>query len=161
MEQRIGQGFDLHRFSDDPERILVLAGVEFPGERGLVGHSDADVVTHAVIDALLGAAGLGDIGERFPDSDPELAGVDSIALLRNTRSALDREGWAVVNVDCTVVLDRPRILPRRTEMRARLEGVVGAPVSLKGKTTEGVGSLGRGEGVIAMAVALLERSAER
>ncbi len=161
MELRIGQGFDIHNFSDDPGRVLVLAGVEFPGERALAGHSDADVVTHAVIDALLGATGLGDIGSRFPDTDPELSGADSIGLLALTRSHLQDAGWAVTNVDCTVVLDRPRIAPRRAEMCARLEGAVGAPVTVKGKTTEGVGSLGRGEGVMAMAVALFSRSAER
>ncbi len=161
MEMRVGQGFDIHGFSDDHGRTLVLAGVEFPGERGLAGHSDADVVTHAVIDALLGAAGMGDIGEHFPDTDPDLAGADSIALLRTTRSLLEAEEWGVVNIDCTVVADRPRLAPRRAEMCARLEEVVGAPVTVKGKTTEGVGSLGRGEGIVALAVVLLSRSVAR
>jgi 2-C-methyl-D-erythritol 2,4-cyclodiphosphate synthase len=152
---RIGQGFDLHPFSDDPERRLVLGGVEFPGERGLAGHSDADVIAHAVTDALLGAAGLGDIGQHFPDTDPALAGADSIGLLSRAAAAVRAAGWAPQNVDCTVVLEAPKLAPRRDAIGERLSAVVGAPVSVKGKRAEGLGALGRSEGVACFAVALL------
>jgi 2-C-methyl-D-erythritol 2,4-cyclodiphosphate synthase len=156
---RVGHGFDVHPYSDDPARRLVLGGVTFEGERGLAGHSDADVVAHAVTDALLGAAGLGDIGQHFPDSDPALAGADSIELLRRAVEAVRASGWAPGNVDCTVVLDEPRLAPRREELQRRLSDAVGAPVTVKGKRTEGVGALGRGEGVAAMAVAVVAREA--
>lgn len=152
---RIGQGLDLHPFSDDPHRALVLGGVTFPGERGLAGHSDADVVAHAVIDALLGAAGLGDIGQHFPDTDPALAGADSLALLRRAVADVHAAGWAPANVDCTVVLDRPKLAAVRAELEARLTEVVGAPVTVKGKRTEGIGALGRAEGAMCLAVALI------
>ena len=153
---RIGQGFDLHAYSDDPERPLVLGGLEFPLEhRALAGHSDADVVAHAITDALLGAAGLGDIGSRFPDTDPRLAGADSIELLRTVVADVRSHGWTPVNVDCTIVLDEPKIAPVRDEMQRRLSDVVEAPVTVKGKRSEGVGAMGRGEGVACWAVALL------
>lgn len=154
---RIGHGFDVHPFSDDPSRPLVLGGVRFDGERGLAGHSDADAVAHAVIDALLGAAGLGDIGDRFPDTDPAWAGADSVALLEATVVDVAAAGWSVVNVDCTVVAERPKLAPRRVEMCKRLAAVVGAPVSVKGKRAEGLGALGRAEGIACFAVCLLER----
>lgn len=154
---RIGQGFDVHPFSDDPDRAIVLAGITFEGP-GLSGHSDADVVAHAVIDALLGAAGLGDIGQRYPDSDTALAGADSMVLLAEVVSAVDAEGWLVANVDCTVVLEAPRLAPRRAEMQDILTAVVGGPVTIKGKRAEGLGALGRREGVACFAVALLERA---
>ncbi|MDG2428929.1 MAG: 2-C-methyl-D-erythritol 2,4-cyclodiphosphate synthase [Acidimicrobiales bacterium] len=154
---RIGQGFDVHPFSDDPDRAIVLAGITFEGP-GLSGHSDADVVAHAVIDALLGAAGLGDIGQRYPDSDTALAGADSMVLLAEVVSAVDAEGWLVANVDCTVVLEAPRLAPRRAEMQDLLSAVVGGPVTIKGKRAEGLGALGRREGVACFAVALLERA---
>ena len=108
---RVGQGFDVHPFSDDPARRLVLGGVVFDGERGLAGHSDADVIAHAVTDALLGAAGLGDIGQHFPDTDPALAGADSIELLRRAVADVRAAGWEPGNVDCTVVLEAPKLAP--------------------------------------------------
>ncbi len=141
---RVGQGFDVHPWSSDPERRLVLGGVHFPDERGLVGHSDADVIAHAVTDALLGAAGLGDIGQRFPDTAAEFAGADSIALLTRARALLAEAGWSVINVDCTVIVDRPKIAPHREQMQAILSAAVGAPVGVKGKRTEGVDGLGGG-----------------
>ena len=156
---RVGQGFDVHPFSDDPQRPLLLGGVVFSGERGLAGHSDADVVTHAVIDALLGAAGLGDIGQVFPDTDPTLAGADSIELLRVAVARIRAVGWEPANVDCTVVLDAPKIAPHRVEMEGRLSDAAGAPVTVKGKRSEGVGALGRGEGIVCFAVALVQRVA--
>ena len=157
MPVRVGQGLDVHPFSDDPARRLVLGGVTFDGERGLAGHSDADVVAHAVTDALLGAAGLGDIGEHFPDTDPALAGADSIELLRRAVADVRKAGWEPENVDCTVVLEAPKLAPRRDEMAAALSAAVGAPVTVKGKRAEGLGALGRGEGVACIAVALVTR----
>ncbi len=155
MTMRVGQGFDVHPFSDDPDRPLVLGGVLFEGERGLAGHSDADAIAHAVTDALLGAAGLGDIGQHFPDTDPALAGADSIELLRQAVAAVRAAGWDPANVDCTVVLEAPKLAPRRAEVQQRLSDAVGAPVTVKGKRAEGLGSLGRGEGIACFAVALV------
>jgi 2-C-methyl-D-erythritol 2,4-cyclodiphosphate synthase len=152
---RVGQGFDVHAFSDDPGRPLVLGGVTFPGERGLAGHSDADVVAHAVTDALLGAAGLGDIGQHFPDTDPQWAGADSIELLQRAVADVRAAGHAPGNVDCTVVLEAPKLAPRREEIEARLTAAVGAPVTVKGKRAEGLGALGRAEGIACFAVALV------
>ncbi len=155
-EIRVGQGFDIHPFSDDPGRRLMLGGVVFDGQ-GLTGHSDADVVAHAVTDALLGAAGLGDIGQRYPDTDPAHAGADSMGLLADSVAAVRADGWEVANVDCTVVLEAPRLASRRTEMQEALAGVVGAAVTVKGKRAEGLGAIGREEGVACFAVALLTR----
>ena len=154
---RVGHGFDVHRYSDDPGRMLVLGGERFEGCRGLAGHSDADAVAHACIEALLGAAGLGDIGSMFPDSDPALSGADSIELLAEAAAAVRAAGWAPVNVDCSVVLDAPMLAPRLPAMRSRLSEAAGAPVSVSGRRSEGVGALGRGEGVAAWAVALVAR----
>ncbi|MFZ6004168.1 MAG: 2-C-methyl-D-erythritol 2,4-cyclodiphosphate synthase [Actinomycetota bacterium] len=154
---RVGQGFDVHPFADSPDRMLVLGGVTFPGERGLAGHSDADVVAHAVTDALLGAAGLGDIGQLFPDTDPSLAGADSLDLLAQAVAHIREAGWEAGNVDCTVVLDLPRLAPHREDMQARLSEAVGAPVTVKGKRPEGLGALGRGEGIACFAVAVVSR----
>ena len=154
---RIGQGFDMHPFSDEPARQLVLGGVRFPEERGLVGHSDSDVIAHAITDAVLGAAGLGDIGGFFPDTDPELEGADSIELLRAAVAALSEAGWQVINADCTVVLDSPKIAPARDDMQRRLGEALNAPVLVKGKRTEGIGALGRGEGIACWAVALVTK----
>ena len=154
---RIGQGFDVHRFTDDPARILVLAGCRFPGERGLEGHSDADVITHACSDALLGAAGLGDIGIHFPDTDAQWQGADSLGLLQHVIGLLRDEGWAVANVDCAVVCERPKLAPRRGEMQHNLSTIVGAPVSIKGNRAERLGALGRGEGIACFASSLLVR----
>jgi 2-C-methyl-D-erythritol 2,4-cyclodiphosphate synthase len=153
---RIGSGFDAHRFSSDPERLLVLGGVAFPGDVGLDGHSDADVVAHACTDAILGAAGLGDIGQLFPDTDPANRGADSIEMLHAAAGALTEAGWTIVNIDCTLVAERPRVAPRRAEMESRLSGSVGGPVSVKATTTEGMGAFGRGEGIACWAVALIE-----
>ena len=152
---RVGQGFDVHPFSGDPGRPLVLGGVRFPAGPGLAGHSDADVIAHAVTDALLGAAGLGDIGQHFPDTDPALAGADSIDLLCRAVADVRAAGWAPQNVDCTVVLEAPRLAPRRDAVVERLSAAVGAPVSVKGKRAEGLGALGRSEGVACFAVALV------
>lgn len=153
---RVGQGFDIHPFSDDVERPMILGGVAFPGP-GLRGHSDADVVAHAVTDALLGAAGLGDIGSYFPDTDPALEGADSIELLRLAAASVRGEGWEPQNADCSVVLDAPKLAPVRSEMQERLSEALGAPVTVKGKRPEGIGALGRNEGVACWAVALLAR----
>lgn len=157
MTVRVGQGFDVHAFSDDPDRRLVLGGVEFVGERGLVGHSDADVLAHACADALLGAAGLGDIGTHFPDTDPRWAGADSIGLLIEAARLVRGAGWQPGNVDLAVVCERPRLAPRRAEMERRLSDAVGAPVTVKGNRAEGLGALGRAEGIACWAVAVVER----
>ncbi len=141
---RIGQGFDVHPWSDDPARPLVLGGVTVPDHAGLVGHSDADVIAHACTDALLGGVGAGDIGQLFPDTDPANAGADSLALLAHAVSVVADAGWVPINVDCTVVLDRPKIAPIREDMERNLSRVVGAPVTIKGKRTEGMPSLGVG-----------------
>jgi len=155
---RVGQGFDVHRFSTDPARIMVLGGCHFDGVIGLEGHSDADVVAHACADALLGAAGLGDIGMHFPDTDDRWSGASSIDLLRRVRELVAGEGWSVVNVDCAVICERPKLAPRREEMQERLSAAVGAPVSVKGNRAEGLGALGRSEGVACLAVALVLRT---
>ena len=157
MNIRVGQGFDVHPYSDDPARRLVLGGVTFDGERGLAGHSDSDAVAHAIADALLGAAGMGDIGEHFPDTDPAYAGASSVELLAQVVAMVRDAGCSIANVDCAVVLEAPKLAPRRTEMQEQLSGDVGAPVTVKGKRPEGLGALGRGEGIAAWAVALLDR----
>jgi len=152
---RIGHGFDVHPFADAASgRLMVLGGVEFEGEPGLAGHSDADAVAHACTDALLGAAGLGDIGQLFPDTDPSLKDADSMELLAEAVSRIGAVGFQILNVDCTVVAERPRIAPHRTEMGRRLSQTVGAPVTVKGKRAEGLGALGRTEGIACFAVAL-------
>jgi len=153
---RVGLGFDVHPFSPDPDRRLVLAGVAIAG-RGLTGHSDADVIAHAVADALLGAAGLGDLGSRFPDDDPRWEGADSMQLLAGVVAEV-RPSWRIGNVDCAVVLEAPRLAPHRSAMEARLTEVVGAPVGIKPKRAEGLGALGRAEGIACWAVAMVERA---
>jgi len=153
---RVGSGFDVHPFA--PGRPLVLGGVKFDGEPGLAGHSDADVVLHAAMDALLGAAGLGDIGVLFPPDDPRYAGADSAALASRVAGLIAGHGLAVVNLDLTVLAERPRIRPRADEMRARVAACFGlepSRVGLKATTLEGLGALGRGEGIACQAVALL------
>jgi len=155
MSVRVGQGFDIHAFSDDPDRVLVLGGVTFAGARGLVGHSDADVIAHACADALLGAAGLGDIGQHFPDTDPAWRGADSIALLTEVARMVRAEGWEIGNVDCAVVCEQPKLAPQRTAMQDNLTAAAGAPVTLKGNRAEGLGALGRTEGIAAWAVAVV------
>lgn len=154
---RVGQGFDVHAFTDDAARVLVLGGVTFAGERGLVGHSDADVVAHACADALLGACGLGDLGEHFPDTDERWRDADSIELLLHVAALIRVRGWHPVNIDCSVVCEGPKIAPQREEMVRNLSAAVGAPVSVKGKRAEGLGALGRAEGIACFAVALVER----
>jgi 2-C-methyl-D-erythritol 2,4-cyclodiphosphate synthase len=154
-----GIGYDSHRLAEG--RRLILGGVEVPGEHGLEGHSDADVLTHAVIDALLGAAGLGDIGEHFPDSDERWRDADSLVLLETVVRKVIAAGLQIVNVDCTVMMERPKLGPHREAIRARLAETLGLPVqrvNVKATTGEGIGFVGRGEGVAALAIASLEQS---
>jgi 2-C-methyl-D-erythritol 2,4-cyclodiphosphate synthase len=155
---RIGQGIDVHAFSDDPARRLVLGGVEVEGSLGLAGHSDADALAHACSDAVLGAAGLGDLGDHFPDTDPQWGGADSVSLLIEVVRLASADGWRVVNIDATVVAERPKLGPLRPLMAERLTAAVGAPVSVKATTFEKLGSLGQGAGILATAVALLEQA---
>ena len=156
---RIGHGYDVHRLAE--RRALILGGVDIPHEKGLLGHSDADVLTHAVMDALLGAAALGDIGQLFPDSAAEFSGISSIELLRRVRARLDESGFTVVNLDATVLAQAPKLAPYRAQMRANLAAALCiAPerVSVKATTEEGLGFTGSGEGIAAHAVALLEKA---
>jgi 2-C-methyl-D-erythritol 2,4-cyclodiphosphate synthase len=152
----VGIGYDCHRFASG--RRLMLGGVEIPHEQGLEGHSDADVLTHAIIDALLGGAGLGDIGEHFPDTDERWRDVDSLLLLETVVTTVVAAGLEVVNVDCTVIMERPKLGPHRQAIRERLAvrlGLAPARVNVKATTGEGMGFVGRGEGVAALAVASL------
>jgi len=151
MSPRVGMGYDAHRFAAG--RRLVLGGVEVPHEQGLEGHSDADALTHAVIDALLGAAGLGDLGSHFPPEEERWRDADSLDLLRAVLGMLP---GAVLNVDATIICERPRLGGHRQEMERRLGGVVSAPISVKATTNEGMGALGRGEGIACLAVAMIE-----
>src|SRR6266540_2795091 len=154
----VGIGYDSHRL--EAGRRLVLGGVEIAHERGLTGHSDADVLTHAIIDAVLGAAGLGDIGRHFPDSDPRYENADSVELLARAVTLAGERGWHVVNVDATVVCEQPSIAPLAGAMAERLAGALeieAERVSVKGTSNEGMGFIGRGEGIATIAVALLER----
>lgn len=153
---RIGQGFDVHQLVEG--RKLIMGGVEIPYERGLLGHSDADVLLHAICDALLGAAALGDIGRHFPDSDPRWKGADSRALLRAVGDLLAAAGYAPVNVDATVIAEAPRVSPHAEQMRSHIAADLGLPigaVSVKATTTEKLGAIGRGEGIAAQAIALI------
>jgi len=155
---RTGLGIDTHAFAAG--RPLILGGVDIPHEEGLAGHSDADVLTHAVIDALLGAAALGDIGQHFPDTDPRFKDADSLQLLRTVVTYLAERGYAIGNVDATVVLERPKLAPFRDAIRVSLAGALGLSedaVNVKATTGEGMGFVGRGEGAAAMAVATLDR----
>ena len=155
---RIGHGYDVHKLVEG--RKLILGGVEVPFEKGLLGHSDADVLTHAVMDALLGAAGLGDIGRHFPDSDPAYAGADSLVLLDHVVALLNEKGWQVGNVDATILAQRPKLAPHIPAMRDNLAarmGIAPGQVNVKATTEEGLGFTGAGEGMAAHAVALLER----
>jgi 2-C-methyl-D-erythritol 2,4-cyclodiphosphate synthase len=155
----VGIGCDAHRFAAG--RRLVLCGLEIAGDEGLSGHSDADVATHAVIDAILGAAGMGDIGALFPDTDPAYVGASSLALLRDVVARVAAAGWRVVNVDLVIVAERPRLAAHRAEMAGLLAAALsvgGDAVGVKATTTEGMGFEGRGEGVSATAVCLLERA---
>ncbi len=155
---RIGHGYDVHRLTEG--RKLILGGVEIPYEKGLLGHSDADVLTHAVMDALLGAAALGDIGKLFPDTDAAYAGISSILLLERVRERLTEAGWSVVNIDATVLAQAPKLAPHRERMRENLAHALCVEisrVSVKATTEEGLGFSGEGLGIAAHAVALLER----
>jgi 2-C-methyl-D-erythritol 2,4-cyclodiphosphate synthase len=154
---RVGQGIDVHPFSGDPARPLVLGGVviDGPDARGLAGHSDADAVAHAIADAVLGAAGLGDLGRHMPDTDARWAGADSLDLLQRVVALAADAGWVPVNADCTVVAERPRLAPHVPEMAARLGAALGAPVNVKATRAEGLGALGRAEGIACTAVVLL------
>ena len=155
---RIGQGYDVHRLV--PDRKLILGGVEIPYEKGLLGHSDADVIVHAVMDALLGAAGLWDIGHAFPDDDPETEGISSLVLLERVREMLARNGFQVVNVDGTIIAQRPKLSPHIPDMRKNIAAVLEVEegqINLKATTEEKLGFTGSGEGIAAQAVALLEK----
>lgn len=156
---RIGQGLDVHRFSDDDRRPLVLGLVHVPDSPGLAGHSDADVATHALCDALLGAANLGDLGRHFPDDDPSLAGVSSRHLLDATLELLRTHHYRVVSADLTIVAQRPRLALYLPTMGHELSSVLGTLVSVKATTTEGLGAIGRAEGIGALAVVLVEEIA--
>ena len=159
MTTRVGIGVDVHPVTDDPARPLVLGGVRFDDAPGLTGPSDADVVAHAAADALLGAAGLGDLGSLFPDTDPAFAGADSLRLLAEVAARVRAAGWEPANVDCAVVLEAPRLAPYRVPMQEALSAAVGAAVTVKGTRPERLGALGRGEGVGCLAVALVHRVA--
>ena len=155
---RFGFGYDIHRFSRD--RKLILGGVQIPSELGLLGHSDADVLLHAICDALLGAAALGDIGQHFPDTDPRFKGASSLSFLAVTRELLVADGYHVVNIDSTLVLQSPKIAPHVPAMRQQIANTLNLgveQVSVKATTNEGLGSLGAGEGCAAYAVATLEK----
>lgn len=154
MSALTGIGYDTHRFAAG--RRLILGGVEIAHERGLDGHSDADVLTHAVIDALLGAAGLGDIGEHFPDTDERWRDADSIELLEAVVAIVTAAGYEIVNVDCTILIEAPKLSPYKSAIRARLAAVLGlsaSRVNVKATTGEGIGFVGRGEGAAALAIA--------
>ena len=157
IRMRIGHGYDVHRLVEG--RRLILGGVEIPWEKGLLGHSDADVLTHALMDALLGAAALGDIGKLFPDNDPAYAGADSVELLKVVTARLREAGFRVGNVDCTVIAQRPKLSPHIPVMREKLASAMGVSldrVSVKATTEEGLGFSGEGLGIAAHAVALIE-----
>ena len=156
---RIGHGYDVHRLTEG--RALILGGVEIPYEKGLLGHSDADVLTHAVMDALLGAAALGDIGKLFPDSDAAYKGISSIELLKRVKARLAEAGFEAVNLDATILAQAPKLAPYRDEMRGNIacaRDIPASRVSVKATTEEGLGFTGSGEGIAAHAVALLERT---
>ena len=156
MDFRIGQGYDVHRLAGG--RKLILGGVEIPYEKGLLGHSDADVLTHAVMDAILGALALGDIGQHFPDTDPAFEGADSVKLLKAVVQLVGQKGWKVHNLDATVAAERPKLAPYIGEMRVRLADAMKIPVervSVKATTEEGLGITGKGDGMTATAVCLL------
>ena len=155
---RIGEGYDVHRLTEG--RKCIIGGVDIPFEKGLLGHSDADVLLHAVTDALLGAAGEGDIGRRYPDTDLKWKGADSLALLADTAAFLSDKGWKTVNVDATVICQKPKITPHAEQMRQNIAAALGISpdcVNIKGKTEEGLGFTGEGLGIAARAIALLEK----
>jgi 2-C-methyl-D-erythritol 2,4-cyclodiphosphate synthase len=156
MDIRIGQGFDVHAFAEN--RKLIIGGVEIPFEKGLLGHSDADVLLHAICDALLGAAGLGDIGKHFPDTDARFKNIDSRELLRNVATQIKSLGWQVGNIDATIIAQAPKMAPHTAAMKRNIADDVGLgidQVNIKATTTENLGFAGRGEGIAAQAICLL------
>lgn len=156
---RVGTGFDVHRLSAG--RKLIIGGVDIPAEQGLLGHSDADVLLHAICDALLGAAGLGDIGKHFPDSDPKYKGISSLVLLEEVGRLLAEGGFRVHNIDATIVAERPRMAPHIPAMAANIAAAAGvdrSSVNVKATTTEGLGYTGRGEGMAAYAACLIRKA---
>ena len=157
---RVGQGFDIHRFveASDNDRKLILGGVHFVNERGLIGHSDADVIAHAVTEAILGACGLGNIGEHFPDTDPKWRNANSLTLLASVAKMANDNKFEIGNVDCSVVCEQPKISLHRDEMQNKLSTAAGAPVTIKGRRAEGLGSLGRSEGIACWAVAIVTQN---
>jgi len=158
---RVGQGVDVHAFSDDPDRPLVLGGLLLPGEQGLSGHSDADVVLHAVVDALLGAAALGDLGTVFGTDEPRYAGAPSSVFVEEAVRRVSTAGWSIMSVDVTIIAQRPRIDTHRTRIADAVQtllGVTPGTVSVKATTTDGLGAIGRGAGMACQAIALLERT---
>ncbi len=156
---RVGNGFDIHRFvaDGDPPRTLVLGGVTFDGHRGLVGHSDADVITHVCAEALLGASGLGDLGSHFPDTDPTWAGVSSLEILRHVTDVVRTAGWDITNIDVSVIAETPKLAPARDEMERILSEIAGCSVTIKGRRAEQLGALGRQEGIAAFATTCITR----
>jgi 2-C-methyl-D-erythritol 2,4-cyclodiphosphate synthase len=157
-EMRVGTGYDVHQLVAG--RPLVLGGVAIPAERGLLGHSDADVALHAIMDAILGAVALGDIGQHFPPSDPAYSGIDSRRLLAHVRDLIAAQGWQVVNIDCTIIAERPKVAPHTAAMRTAIGETLGITtdrIGIKATTNEQIGFIGREEGVAAIAVALLSR----
>ena len=152
---RVGFGFDVHAFG--PGDHVWLGGVRVPHDRGVVAHSDGDVLLHALCDALLGALALGDIGQHFPDTDPKWKNADSIGILREVARMLSADGWMIGNVDCSVVCERPKLVPVREAMQRALSDAAGAPVTVKGRRAEGLGALGRGEGIACFASAVITR----
>jgi 2-C-methyl-D-erythritol 2,4-cyclodiphosphate synthase len=158
VHMRIGMGYDVHRLVEN--RKLIIGGVEIPYEKGLLGHSDADVLLHAIMDALLGAAALGDIGKHFPDHDPAYAGADSLELTRQVGKLLEEQGYQVENIDATVIAQKPKMAPYREQMRQNIAAALGISldqISIKATTEEGLGFTGTGEGISAQAVALIEK----
>lgn len=154
---RVGMGYDVHRLTED--RKLIIGGVEIPYEKGLLGHSDADVLLHAIMDALLGAAALGDIGKHFPDSDPKYKGISSIDLLSHVKGLLDEEGYAISNIDATIIAQAPKMRPYIDTMRQNIADTLGidiGQVNVKATTEEGLGFTGSGEGISSQAVCMLE-----
>ncbi len=155
---KVGFGFDVHRLVEG--RPLILGGVEIPFSKGLLGHSDGDVLLHAIIDAIIGALGEGDIGQHFPDTDPKLKGISSLKLLEQTKKLLDSRNFSVHNLDATIVAQAPKLSPYFPQMKERIASIIGivpARINLKAKTTEGLGYTGRGEGMAAYAVVLLRQ----
>lgn len=158
---RIGMGYDVHRLTED--RDLILGGVKIPWEKGLLGHSDADVLIHAIMDALLGAAALGDIGQHFPDTDPKYKGISSVLLLKHVAALLREHGYAVGNIDATIVAQKPKMAPHIPKMRENIAAALQIPQSslnIKATTEEGLGFTGSGEGIAAQAIALLTEMKE-